>query len=179
MIEADIQVQAGDWACLVDDPVTLAGRAVAAVSEHERAKLQDTAADFMDQEVSVVLSDDARVRGLNRRYRGQDKPTNVLAFPPPIAMAIGKPPEPGHCLGDVVLAFETVKREAEAQKKPFANHMTHLIVHGALHLLGYDHEEERDAARMEAEETAILRRLGIPDPYMTDTAKEAGTAPDG
>jgi probable rRNA maturation factor len=105
--------------------------------------------------VGVVLTDDAEQRELNRRYRGRDAPTNVLAFPL----------DDAPLLGDVVLAFETVSREAAEQGKPIADHLRHLVVHGVLHLLGFDHETEADAAIMETREVEILRGLGVPDPY--------------
>jgi probable rRNA maturation factor len=114
--------------------------------------------------VGVVLSDDEEQRILNRDYRGQDKPTNVLSF----ALAEPGAPVPAAVpvlLGDLVLAYETVTREAAEQRKPLADHLRHLVVHGVLHLLGFDHEAEAEAARMEAREVAILRRLGVPDPY--------------
>lgn len=114
--------------------------------------------------VGVVLTDDAEQRRLNRDYRGQDKPTNVLSF----ALAgPGETPPPGAplLLGDVVLARETVAREAAEQQKPLADHLQHLVVHGVLHLLGYDHENDTEAAIMEKSEVAILARLGVPDPY--------------
>jgi probable rRNA maturation factor len=104
--------------------------------------------------VCVVLADDASLRDLNRTFRGKDKPTNVLSFE-------GE----GEELGDIVLAYETVKREAKEQGKSFASHTAHLVVHGCLHLLGHDHERERDAEKMEALEISILARLGFPDPY--------------
>ena len=113
-------------------------------------------------ELSLVLTVDAEQRSLNRRYRGRDQPTNVLSFPAAEAAA---PPELPWLLGDVVLACETLAREAAEQQKSFADHLRHLVVHGVLHLLGYDHAEERDARRMEALESAILCRLGVPDPY--------------
>ena len=111
--------------------------------------------------VELVLTDDREQRQLNRTYRGKDAPTNVLAF------TIGEPAPPGVpiLLGDVVLAFETVTREAAAQRKPLADHLRHLVVHGVLHLLGFDHQGESEAAIMEAHEVAILRGLGVPDPY--------------
>ena len=109
-------------------------------------------------ELSVVLSDDASVRALNKRWRGKDAPTNVLSF------ASGEP----ELLGDVVLAFETVSREAADQGKPLAHHVRHLIVHGVLHLLGHDHERARDAARMENRERRILKGFGVADPYWLD-----------
>lgn len=116
-------------------------------------------------ELSIVLTDDAEIRGLNERWRGQDKPTNVLSFP---AGAETLTPGAPAMLGDVVIAFETVAREAEGQKKPLADHLRHLIVHGVLHLLGHDHVVARDAERMERLETRILAGLGVPDPYVVN-----------
>jgi probable rRNA maturation factor len=114
-------------------------------------------------EVSVMLADDETMRGLNSRYRGIDKPTNVLSFP--IGAADPTPGGEPVLLGDVVLGLETVQKEALAAAKPMAHHVSHLVVHGVLHLLGYDHENDGDAAEMESLETAILARLNIPDPY--------------
>ena len=115
-------------------------------------------------ELGIMLTDDAHQRQLNRTYRGHDIPTNVLAFP---AWTPGTPPVVGApmLLGDVVLAFETVAREAGEQGKPFADHFRHLIVHGVLHLLGCDHRTETEAAAMERLEITILAKLGISDPY--------------
>ena len=113
-------------------------------------------------EVSIVLADDDTVHALNRQYRGIDKPTNVLSFPTEKWEEGGGQPV---LIGDVVLGFETVKREAKLADKPLGHHVSHLIVHGILHLLGYDHETDSDAAEMEPLETAILARLNIPDPY--------------
>jgi probable rRNA maturation factor len=110
-------------------------------------------------ELAVVLTDDAAIRLLNRQWRGIDAATNVLSFPTPDTD--GGPP----LLGDIVLAHETVAREARAQCKPFAHHVAHLAVHGFLHLVGYDHERDDEAETMEAAERRILRRLAIPDPY--------------
>jgi probable rRNA maturation factor len=114
-------------------------------------------------ELSIVLGDDALLRRLNRLWRGQDKPTNVLSFP----AERGTPRAAGAplLLGDVVLAFETVAREANAQGKHLADHLRHLVVHGVLHLLGYDHARAAEARRMEALERAVLCRLGVADPY--------------
>jgi probable rRNA maturation factor len=107
--------------------------------------------------LTVALSDDRRVRALNKRDRKKDKPTNVLSYPSGEAAY----------LGDVVLARQTVWREAREQKKTPANHLAHLVVHGTLHLLGYDHEaSSADAERMEALERRILKTLGIADPYV-------------
>jgi probable rRNA maturation factor len=115
-------------------------------------------------ELGITLTDDAEQRQLNHRYRGRDEATNVLAFStwePGTQLPTGAP----MLLGDVVLAFETVLREANAQAKPFADHLSHLVVHGVLHLLGCDHREKVEAAAMERLETTILAKLGIPDPY--------------
>ena len=115
-------------------------------------------------ELGVTLTDDAHQRQLNRRYRGQDASTNVLAFPawePRMHAPRGMP----LLLGDVVLAFETVAREADEQVKPFRDHVRHLIVHGILHLLGFDHLRKTDAIIMERLETSILAKLGVPNPY--------------
>jgi probable rRNA maturation factor len=115
-------------------------------------------------EVSVVLANDAFVRKLNHAFRGKDKPTNVLSFP-------SSPPEscilnPESYLGDIILARQTILREAKAQKKTPRDHAVHLIVHGMLHLQGYDHERHADAENMEALEVKILKKLGIGNPYL-------------
>jgi probable rRNA maturation factor len=115
-------------------------------------------------ELGVNLADDACQQRLNRDYRGRDMPTNVLAFrawAPGETLASDAP----LLLGDVVLALETVTREAEEQGKPLVDHLSHLTVHGVLHLLGYDHQAPDDAQMMEALETSILASLGVPDPY--------------
>ena len=116
-------------------------------------------------ELSVILTSDRAIRTLNRRWRGRDKPTNVLSFPAP-ARAPGRSPRGApHHLGDIVLAYETVAREARAEGKPLDHHIAHLALHGFLHLLGYDHESHGQAETMERRERRILARLGVPDPY--------------
>lgn len=115
-------------------------------------------------ELGITLTDAANQRQLSRDYRGLDAPTNVLAFPvwePGTRLPPGAPV----LLGDVVLAVETVAQEAAEQKKPLADHLVHLTVHGALHLLGYDHLTQAEAAAMESLERSILAALGVPDPY--------------
>ena len=107
--------------------------------------------------VSLLLGDDFSVAALNKEFRGRDGPTNVLSFPPALA-------EPGF-LGDIALAAESIVEEAQFQGKPFENHAAHLVVHGFLHLLGYDHMDPADAEKMEARERAILMSIGIEDPY--------------
>jgi probable rRNA maturation factor len=126
-----------------------------------RAALKQSEAEVTGvTEVSVVLTDDAEQRELNRQWRGFDKSTNVLSFPQiePFAPVSG-------LLGDITLARETVAKEAEEMGITFEAHFTHLMVHGFLHLLGYDHIEEADAEEMEGLETEILQSLGIADPY--------------
>lgn len=113
-------------------------------------------------EVAVVLSDDEHIRELNKHHRGMDKPTNVLSFP---SARLKTPAGTPRFLGDIVLAYETVTREAAEESKPIENHLSHLVVHGVLHLLGYDHEDDDEAEIMEARERKILASLGIPDPY--------------
>lgn len=110
-----------------------------------------------ERDVTVLLTDDEAVRALNRDHRGQDKPTNVLAFP--------AAPSAAPHLGDVALAYETCAREAAEQGKPLADHLKHLVAHGVLHLLGWDHQTEAEAEAMEARERDLLARLGTPDPY--------------
>lgn len=125
-------------------------------------------------ELSLVLTDDNQIRHMNRQHRGQDKPTNVLSFPnmdwkrgpgvfaPVAARELGPMPL---LLGDVVIARETTVAEAAAQGKALSDHLAHLVVHGVLHLLGYDHETSEDAERMEGLEVTILEGLGVADPY--------------
>jgi probable rRNA maturation factor len=122
-------------------------------------------------ELSLVLADDAVLRRLNRDYRGQDKPTNVLSFANQVA--IRDPADlDSDILGDVVLARGTLCREAAEQGKDPADHLCHLVAHGVLHLLGYDHEIDSEAVEMEGLEAAILARLGIADPYAGLAARE-------
>ena len=115
-------------------------------------------------EIAIVLTDDREVQRLNRRYRGIDKPTNVLSFGDAGGGGRRTGGEP-IIIGDVVLAHETVAAEAAAQGKSIADHAVHLVIHGVLHLLGHDHRSSREAAAMEAIEIALLARLGIANPY--------------
>jgi probable rRNA maturation factor len=113
-------------------------------------------------EVSLLFTDDTTIQGINKQWRGKDKPTNVLSFPA-FPLRPGMAPKP--LLGDIVLAFETVQREALGEQKSFDHHLTHLTIHGLLHLFGYDHETDADAEVMEGLERKILSALAIPDPY--------------
>ncbi len=115
-----------------------------------------------ETELSLLFTDDAAIRKLNAEWRDKDKPTNVLSFPAFLSKKNGPTPA---LLGDIVLAIETVRREAEDEGKLFESHLSHLLVHGFLHLLGYDHETEAEALEMETLERQILARLAIDDPY--------------
>ncbi len=142
------------WRDMLPSAETLARRAANAVLQ--RAYLEKAAA-----EISIVLSDDEFVRDLNGRYRNQDKATNVLSFPAEDQSVPGLP----RLLGDVILAYDTIAREAREQETPFADHFQHLCVHGVLHLLGHDHQTNAEAAMMENLEVSILASLGIENPY--------------
>ncbi len=116
--------------------------------------------DFTEGSVTLLLTDDPAVRELNLRFRRKDSATNVLSFPAP------QNPE-GH-LGDVALAYGVCAREAAEQGKPLAHHLQHLVAHGVLHLVGYDHETDAEAEQMEGLERVILAGLGVPDPYAAE-----------
>jgi probable rRNA maturation factor len=133
----------------------IARETVAAAIAESRAALREGA------DVSLCLADDATLRALNSRWRGIDKPTNVLSFPAPATGRVEDAPT----LGDIALAYETLEREAEDLGVPLADHYRHLVAHGFLHLIGYDHETDAEAERMEALETRILALLGAADPY--------------
>ena len=130
-----------------------------------------------DATLSLLACDDARIKLLNADFRDKDKATNVLSWPaeelaPNAPGDLPHPPEPDMMgdleLGDIAIAYDTCAREAVEQGKPLPDHVTHLILHGTLHLLGYDHETDADAGRMEALEVEILGKLGIADPYRED-----------
>jgi probable rRNA maturation factor len=154
-VTIDILVEAGGW----PDETELAAIARRAV---DGVLAEIAAASPTHSELSVVFTDDAHIRALNAAWRGKDKPTNVLSFP---AFPAGNGKVLPPMLGDVVLAAETVTAEALNEGKPLADHMTHLIVHGILHLIGYDHEIDAEAEMMEQAERRILASLSIPDPY--------------
>ena len=121
-------------------------------------------ADVGEAELAVMLTDDSGIRTLNNNWRGIDKPTNVLSFPA-LQPPAGAPADAPRMLGDIAIAYQTMRREADEEQKPFDHHLSHLAVHGFLHLIGYDHENDDDAETMESLETEILAQLGIPDPY--------------
>jgi probable rRNA maturation factor len=159
-LDIQLGIEAGSWG---DEAVleTFAAR----VLEHAAAHLASREAQPFPQEpveISLVFTDDAAIRAVNRDWRGQDKPTNVLSFP---AFPLVPGGRPGPMLGDIVLAEETLRREALDLAIAFDDHLTHLLVHGFLHLFGYDHMTEEEAAVMEGLETRILAELGLADPY--------------
>jgi len=154
VITIDITIHDQGWA----DKESLEKLAAeAAEATFARLDLQDTAS-----ELSLVFTDDAEMRRLNAQWRNRDKATNVLSFP---AFPVRAGEKPGPMLGDIILARETIEQEAGRQGKPLNHHLSHLIVHGLLHLLGYDHENDSDAEIMETLEREIVHTLAIPDPY--------------
>ncbi|MEK1854100.1 MAG: rRNA maturation RNase YbeY [Phyllobacterium sp.] len=155
MINIDILVESEGWAeeAALHD---LSAHAIAATW------LQLDGGEQPESELSLVFTDDAAIKELNSDWRDKDKPTNVLSFP---AFTLKPGQKPGPMLGDIVIARETVAREAVEEDKSFDHHLTHLIVHGFLHLVGYDHMTEAEAEEMEGLERKILERLAIPDPY--------------
>jgi probable rRNA maturation factor len=151
------------WRTALGDPEALCRKAVAA------ALAKAVPGRWLaEAEVSLLLSDDVTVRRLNADWRGHDRATNVLSFPA-LGLVPGVWPDQAPArppfLGDIVLALETVRREAASEGKPLPAHLSHLVVHGTLHLLGYDHEREADARVMEGLERRILAALGVADPY--------------
>jgi probable rRNA maturation factor len=164
-VTVEIAVEAGAWPpdqevrriCedAIRSAVSVLGKNAWLAGASSRVAGKGAGGPLAAAEVSVVLTDDASIRRLNREFRGIDKPTNVLSFPQ----------APGPLLGDIVLAAETVAREAALAKKPLEAHITHLVMHGFFHLLGLDHDTEAEAEAMEALERAALQRMGIADPY--------------
>lgn len=155
----DVIIQSSAWEAL-PDLKALAERVVRQCEAVTGVELAEPC------ELSIVFCDDGAVKALNAQWRGQDKPTNVLSFPTPGLLAT-KP-----LLGDIVIAFETVAREAETERKSLADHVAHMIFHGFLHLIGYDHDTPAEADAMEELERRIAQTLGIKDPY-------EGTQPAG
>jgi probable rRNA maturation factor len=149
----------GDWESLAEGAT---GKTIAATPH---APLATTPATI---EISIRLTSDAEVHALNRQYRGKDKPTNVLSFPmvqPDVIGTLANTDDGEVLLGDIVLAYETCAREAAERNAPLEDHATHLIVHGVLHLLGYDHMNDAEAEAMEGIERDVMAALGLHDPY--------------
>lgn len=151
-ITVDIEIEDQAWTAAAEDAEALVWRAAQAVLDaHE---------DIEGQGIVILLTDDDSVQALNRDFRQKDKPTNVLSFP--------SPPNPEDQIGDIALAYGVCAREAAEQGKPLGHHLQHLVAHGVLHLLGYDHEGDDEAEAMEALEREILAGLDVPDPYAGD-----------
>lgn len=148
--EVDILIEAEGWSGIENLEAIIRRAVDAALAAEGRSGAA----------ISLMLGDDAAIRTLNASFRGKDKATNVLSFPAP-----AMPGDPEPALGDIALAYETCAREAEEEGKALADHLTHLVVHGTLHLLGHDHETEAEAEAMEALEIRVLAGLGIADPY--------------
>lgn len=163
-IAVEISVPHTMWKTVNFDPRAIARKAVDATLS--RVEIPSDIAD-KTLEISLVLSGDKEVQVLNWQYRGKDNPTNVLSFTAlddegaQAELAAGGP----FCLGDIILAYETIEREATELGKSMRDHYIHLVVHGFLHLLGYDHLEEKEAQKMEGLEVLVLADLGIENPY--------------
>lgn len=154
-LEIDISISDDHWTMALSDADAVCRRAALAAFAATDGPAE--------AEVSLLLCGDAQIHQLNQQYRDQDKPTNVLSFP---AFDPAAPQAPGPAmLGDVVIAFGVADKEADGENKSLADHLAHLVVHGILHLLGYDHEETGEAEQMEQHEAEILAGLGIADPY--------------
>ncbi len=160
----EIAIKAEGWREL-PAVAALARRAVALAARRCGVRLAPQA------EISLLLADDGALRRLNAQWRGQDKPTNVLSFPAAAPGALARAP----VLGDIAIAWDTLAQEARAEGKTVDAHFRHLVVHGFLHLVGYDHISSDDALRMEALERLILAELGIADPYADTALPEGGT----
>jgi len=145
----DVEIEADAWLADLPDGETLSRVAAEAALAIEGA---------VGEGVTILLTDDDTVRDLNRRFRAKDQPTNVLSFP--------APHNPERFLGDIALAYGVCAREAAEQGKPLAHHLQHLVAHGVLHLLGYDHISDDEAESMEGLERDVLAGLGVPDPYL-------------
>ncbi len=159
-LDIQISVEEGNWpdeAALLAFSSPVLEAAAAFLATEEKQPLPKN-----PPELSLVFTDDASMRAINAEWRNQDKPTNVLSFP---AFPVTPGAMPGPMLGDIIVARETLEREAIELDKSFDAHLTHLLVHGFLHLFGYDHMDDDEAERMEGLETRILARLGLSDPY--------------
>jgi len=172
----DILVSASAWRPFHPETTVRTAAGLALAETRWRA----SGLDRVSVELAIELADDSRVAFLNAAFRGKEEPTNVLSFPAfeitaledALHAAQGSPqPLP---LGDVILSFETVRTEAAAQGKPFSHHLTHLVIHGVLHCLGYDHQDPEEAGIMEELERRCLGHLGVPDPYAIDDNAAGG-----
>ena len=159
-LEIDVQVASPLWRA---EP--LAERTVRAAIAAAATTLSTS-----DGEVAILLTGDKAIRALNRQWRGIDKPTNVLSFPAAKSKAGAK------FFGDIVIAYETLRRECDDEARKFLHHLAHLTVHGFLHLVGYDHQAETQAEEMEGIESKIMRSMKMPDPYPARDLNDVGDA---
>lgn len=157
----DLIINHPEWEDIGIDPDDFAQDVVSLTLK--RAKLPNEMID-RDMEVCIVLTNDAEIHALNRDYRGMDKPTNVLSFAT-LDSDEDVPEDIPYPLGDVIIAWETMKREALEQDKEFLDHLRHMMVHGTLHLIGYDHLDDAEAAEMEGLEIEILKEMNVENPY--------------
>lgn len=184
-LEIAVSLQDAAWTDRLEDLENLAERSIgSALAYLQSRSLAEPMKGVV--EISLLFADDATVAEMNQAYRGRSGPTNVLSFPnmeaphnvEVLGAAGGLPGDPDagppRLLGDIVLARETVLREAAEQEKPLQDHTLHLLIHGLLHLLGYDHENDAEAEEMEALEVAVLADLGVPDPYRRRPAMTPG-----
>jgi probable rRNA maturation factor len=158
-LAVDVLIESEAWRKLpeAEDIVRRAIAATSPIEIHSR-----------NAALSVLLCDDEKIAGLNANWRGEEGPTNVLSFPAPPLQ--GPAPDEMVPLGDIAIAYETLASEAEENGKTVSDHLSHLVVHGFLHLLGYDHHIDDEAERMERLERDILARIGVPDPYVARDA---------
>lgn len=160
-IDVDVVVESNFWHHNNMNDATLQKAAEIAINTAMNV-IKDEIEDCPQHaQVCILFSDDQTIQKLNQQWRGLDKPTNVLSFPAVSPVIEGE----AVMLGDIILAFQTVEREALEEQKPLLHHIQHLVVHGFLHLLGYDHETDEEAHEMESAEIAILAQLGIANPY--------------
>ncbi len=172
MPDIDVQIPDGAWQTDTEDPLSMTRRIVGALDTH----LGDI---LKTRELTVRFASDAEVRALNKQFRDQDRPTNVLSFPatpatPATPPASGAPERASAALGDIILARETVLKEATEQGKSLADHASHLVLHGLLHLLGYDHDTDEATDIMEKLERNVLAGINVNDPYAEHTEPAHG-----
>lgn len=158
IIDIDMRIEAGDWS-MVDELESTVNATFSTIMLNR--SFCNAVKIMEDCDVSLLFTDESQISSINSTFRGQKKPTNVLSFPQKEADCDIFGPH----LGDIVLAFETILREAELEKKDFSHHLQHLMVHGFLHLVGFDHESDDEAVIMENLEIDILRDLDIDNPY--------------
>jgi len=151
----DIAIEDEIWHAAIQDIEKMTQDIISETIKHDKINAQAI-------EVSVLLTNDAQIQELNKTYRQKDKPTNVLSFPQTDKNEVDSP---FLMLGDIVIAFDTIHREAEEQDKKLSDHYTHMLVHGCLHLLHYDHLNEEEAQQMETAEIKTLNKFGVKNPY--------------